>query len=385
VTESSNKPPGDNTADAENVFAEAITTTLRRSSFLRVTLMLAATVVVLVGIRLGAPVLNPIFFAIVLTLLVSPIYSWLLRRGLPAPLALVLMLVILAIFFGGLSFILGASIVRFSERVGFYTAELNGQLNSLDAVLERLGLSNVDLQDVVKPSALAGALGVVLSGITGFLSDLFLILMIMLFLLGEGPAMMDRLRASVAKDNPQVQRLTTVGRSVVRQFGLRAIVNLVTGAGVTVMLFLLGVDFPLLWGILTFFLSFVPYIGLVLAVTPAVVLALAEFGVTRAVLVIVGVIVINVLAENVLSPVMMGRGLNISPTIVFLSFIIWAWLLGGPGAFLALPITLFVAVMFDTFDETRWLSNLMTTSPTTNEPAPSEEAERTRQTSENKT
>ena len=189
--------------------------------------------------------------------------------------------------------------------------------------------------------------------------------------------MMNRLRTSVAKDNPQVQRLTTVGQSVVRQFGLRAIVNLVTGAGVTVMLFLLGVDFPLLWGILTFFLSFVPYIGLVLAVTPAVVLALAEFGVTRAVLVIAGVIVINVLAENVLSPLMMGRGLNISPTIVFLSFIVWAWLLGGPGAFLALPISLFVAVMLDTFAETRWLANLMTTHPTTDEPALSEEVEHT--------
>jgi AI-2 transport protein TqsA len=80
--------------------------------------------------------------------------------------------------------------------------------------------------------------------------------------------------------------------------------------------------------------------------------------VTRAVLVIVGVIVINVLAENVLSPVMMGRGLNISPTIVFLSSIFWAWLLGGPGAFLALPITLIVAVMLDTFPETRWLTSL---------------------------
>jgi AI-2 transport protein TqsA len=96
-----------------------------------------------------------------------------------------------------------------------------------------------------------------------------------------------------------------------------------------------------------------------LAVTPAVVLALAEFGVSRAVLVIVGVVVINILAENVLSPMMMGRGLNVSPTIVFLSFIFWAWLLGGPGAFLALPITLFVAVMFDTFPETRWLASLI--------------------------
>jgi predicted PurR-regulated permease PerM len=338
---------------------EAVASALRQTSFLRVVLALAATVVVLAGIRLGAPILNPIFFALVLSLLFSPIYSWLKRSGLPSPLVLVIMLLVIGALFMGLFFILGVSISRFSERVGFYASQLNSQLVDLDALLERLGLSNVDLRDVVKPNALADALGTVLSGLAGFLSDLFLILMIMLFLLGEGPAMMTRLRAGAGRDNPQVERLTAVGRSVVRQFGLRAIVNLVTGAGVTILLFLLGVDFPLLWGILTFFLSFVPYIGLVLAVTPAVVLALAEFGATRAALVIVGVIVINVLAENVLSPVMMGRGLNISPTIVFLSFIFWAWLLGGPGAFLALPITLFVAVMLDTFPETRWLANIM--------------------------
>jgi AI-2 transport protein TqsA len=93
-----------------------------------------------------------------------------------------------------------------------------------------------------------GAVGAVLSGVAGFLSSLFLILMIVLFLLPEGGTMMDRLRSSVAADNPQVARLTVIGQSVVRQFGLRAIVNLVTGAGVTVMLLLLGVDFPLPWG-----------------------------------------------------------------------------------------------------------------------------------------
>ena len=348
-----------NGPDEKPSIADALANTLRQPSFLRVMLVLAATVVVLVGIRLAAPILNPIFFALVLTLLFSPVYAWLKNRGLPSPLALVIMLILVGAIFAVLFFILGVSISRFSERVGFYTTQLNGQLDSLDALIQRAGLSNVDVRDVVKPSALADALGTVLAGIAGFLSDLFLILMIMLFLLGEGPAMMERLRASTSRDNPQVERLTTVGRSVVRQFGLRAIVNLVTGAGVTVMLFVLGVDFPLLWGVLTFFLSFVPYIGLVLAVTPAVVLALAEFGVSRALLVIAGVVVINVLAENVLSPLMMGRGLNISPTIVFLSFIIWAWLLGGPGAFLALPITLFVAVMFDTFPETRWLASLI--------------------------
>jgi hypothetical protein len=216
MNESTNNPPSDRSS-----ITEAMTSTLRQPSFLRVMLFLATTVIVLAGIRLGAPVLNPIFFAVVLSLLVSPVYSWLLRRGLPAPLSLVLMLVILIILFVGLSFILGASIARFTERVGFYTSQLNGQVDSLDALIKRLGLSNVDLRDVVKPSALTEALSAVLSGISGFLSNLFLILVIMLFLLGEGPAMMNRLRASASRDNPQVARLTAVGQSVVLQFGLR--------------------------------------------------------------------------------------------------------------------------------------------------------------------
>jgi AI-2 transport protein TqsA len=112
----------DNTAGERTGIGEGVTTALRQASFLQVMLVLAATVVVLVGIRLGAPILNPIFFAVVLTLLCSPVYSWLLRRGLPAPLALLIMLVLLTVLFLGLIFILGGSISRFTERVGFYTA-----------------------------------------------------------------------------------------------------------------------------------------------------------------------------------------------------------------------------------------------------------------------
>src|SRR5215216_6110081 len=115
MNESSNNPAAD-----RNSIAEALTNTLRQPSFLRVMLVLAATVVVLVGVRLGAPILNPILFAVVLSLLFSPLYSWLRRHSIPTPLALVLMLVGLTLLFGGIFLLLGVSITRFSERVGFY-------------------------------------------------------------------------------------------------------------------------------------------------------------------------------------------------------------------------------------------------------------------------
>jgi AI-2 transport protein TqsA len=348
-----------NPEDGKSGIGETITTALRQPSFLRVVLLLAALVVVFVGMRLAAPILNPIFFAVVLALLFSPIYAWLRRRRVPTPLALVIMLVGLTVLFLGIGGIMGVSIARFSGDIGSYTGKLNDQLDNIQSLTKTLGVTKADLHKALSPSALTGAIGAILGGVADFLSDLFLILIIVLFLLAEGPAMMNRLRASTGEDHPQVERLAIFGRSVIRQLGLRAIVNLFTAAGVTILLLVLRVDFPLMWGVLAFFLSFIPWIGLPLAVAPAVVLALAEHGLTTALLVIAGVIVINVLAENALSPMLMGRGLSISPTVLFLGFIFWAWLLGGPGAFLAAPLTIFLILMLDTFPETRWLANVM--------------------------
>jgi AI-2 transport protein TqsA len=364
-----------NSIDGRPGIGETITTALRQPSLSRVMLLLAATVVVFVGMRLAAPILDPILFAVVLALLFSPIYGWLIRHRIPTPLALVIMLVGLSVLFLGLFLLLGVSIARFSGDIGSYTSKLSGQLDEIQNLTKSLGVTTADLHKVLSPSALTGAIGTILSGVADFLSNLFLILVIVLFLLAEGPAMMNRLRASTGPEHPQVARLAVFGRNVVRQLGLRAIVNLVTAAGVVVLLLVLRVDFPLMWGILAFFLSFIPWIGLPLAVAPAVVLALAEHGLTSAVLVIVGVIVINVLAENALSPMLMGRGLSISPTILFIGFIFWAWLLGGPGAFLAAPLTIFLVLMLDTFPETRWLASVMGMGgPDPDVPVPEEQA-----------
>src|SRR5215207_8966073 len=309
-----------NPVDDKSGIGETITTALRRPSFFRVMLLLAALVVVFVGMRLAAPILDPILFAVVLALLFSPIYAWLRRRRVPTPLALVIMLVGLTVLFLAIAGIMGVSIVRFSGDIGSYTGKLNAQLDNIQSLTKSLGISKADLHKALSPSALTGAIGAILGGVADFLSNLFLILIIVLFLLAEGPAMMNRLRASTGSDHPQVERLTIFGRNVIRQLGLRAIVNLFTAAGVTILLLVLRVDFPLMWGILAFFLSFIPWIGLPLAVAPAVVLALAEHGLDRALLVIAGVIVINILAENALSPMLMGRGLSLSPTVLFIGF-----------------------------------------------------------------
>ena len=140
--------------------------------------------------------------------------------------------------------------------------------------------------------------------------------------------------------------------------------NLITGAGISLFLLLLGVDFALLWGVLTFFLSFIPYIGIVVATIPAVLLAWAEYGPAWAILVIIGVMIANGVAENVVAPKLIGKGLSISPLVVFLSFFFWSWVLGPLGMFLSMPLTVIVLLVLESFDETRWLARTVSTMPT---------------------
>jgi predicted PurR-regulated permease PerM len=337
------------------------------ASIARVLVVLASVVVVCAGMYVAAgPILNPIFFALTLALIFSPIYGW-LRRRLPTLLALLIIMIGLVALTFGLVMLLSTSLSRFTAELSYYAAQWDDQLAQLQARLNELGLATVDLSSVFNPSVMATFLGTIAGAILGFLGDLFLILVLVLFFLAEGPAIMRRLQASVEGEHPRIERLFDVGKGVTRQFALRAVVNLATGAGVILLLLVVGVPYPVLWGVLTFFLSYVPYIGITVAMIPPTLLALAESGPGWTIVVIVGVVVINLLAENALSPYLMGRGLNLSPTVVFFSFIFWVFLLGAPGAFLAMPLTLFLVVMLSTYPEASWLVSLMVAQVPTSE------------------
>ena len=360
-------------SDGKDRGTEPPLTALERqpASFARVLVVLASVVVVCAGMYVAAgPILNPILFALTLALIFSPVYGWLQRR-LPTLLALLIMIIGLVALTFGLVVLISTSLSRFTAELSFYAAQWGDEITRLQAWLDGLGLATVELTSVVDPSVIATVLGTIAAAILSFMGDLFLILALVLFFLAEGPAMMRRLQASVEGEHPRIEQLFAVGKGVTRQFALRAVVNLATGAGVTLLLLVVGVPYPLLWGVLAFFLSYVPYIGLAVAMIPPTLLALAESGLGWAVAVVAGVLVINVLAENALSPYLMGRGLNLSPTVVFFSFIFWVFLLGAPGAFLAMPLTLFLVVMLSTYPEASWLASLMVAQePTTTEEVP---------------
>jgi len=336
----------------------------RRSSFTGVALLLAAVAILLGALHLAAPVVTPVLLAIVLALIFWPLYVWLRGRGLGALAALVALLAMIVVGTALLAIVLGYSLGALASRMGVYAENLSARLQSVDALLASYGLSEVDLASLLPPQAVLAAFGAIVGGLTSVaISGLFLLL-VLAFFLAEGPAIAGRVRTSLDPTDPLPDRLVAFGRDVGQYFVLRAAVNAVTGVGVTVVLWALGVDFPVLWGIVTFFLSFVPYIGMFLASVPSVLLAWAEYDAARALLVIVALTIVNATAENILQPALMHKGLNLSPTFVLLSVFFWSAVLGGGGAFLAIPMSLGALTFLATFPGARWFVNAATTGAT---------------------
>ena len=312
-------------------------------------LAVVVVAIAIAGLVFGAALVSWIMMATFFAILVRPFQNWLLRRGVPGGLALLLVALLLLGVIAALAALVGVAVSQLLANMSTYEGHLADRLSELPA-----------LSEVVNPSVVIAGFVAFLRGIIGVVFDLFYMLLLVLFLLIDGPGLMARMRAGLGEDHPLGVRLSQMGPKVVLYFGLRAYLNLLTGAGVAAALWLLGIDYALLWGTLLFFFSFVPYIGIFLATIPPTLLALAEYGLGRALLVVVGITVINLMLENVLMPRMVGTNLSIAPSVVLVSFFFWTALLGPSGALLSVFATMLMIVMLDSFEPTRWLATVMT-------------------------
>ena len=137
------------------------------------------------------------------------------------------------------------------------------------------------------------------------------------------------------------------------------VINFLVAVGDTLILALLGIPFAVLWGILAFFMGFIPSIGWWISLIPPFLIAWAQFGIGTAMIVLVAYVLVNGGVQNIVQPKMMGKGLRISPLVVFVSVIFWATVLGGMGALIAVPLTMIVMKLLESSESTRWISALM--------------------------
>jgi len=327
----------------------------------RVLFILACLVVVIAGLQAAAPILLPFFVALFMAVLSLPIMAWLQRYGVRAPLAILVAVLAEVGVFVVLVLIASRSTAELMDRLPFYLARLRGLLSTADVWLENRGMPegwlNIAMLDPdLILSTAAAAVGQVASLVTSTL----LVLLILVFIMGEASVFPRKFRhifgSASVRGGGRVEKMVT---EVQEYLWIKTLVSLATGLLVGLFTWWMGLDSPVLLGLLAFLLNYVPTIGSIIASVPAVALALVLHGPAEAVFVALFYLALNTLFGNIIEPTLLGRRLGLSPLIVILSLLFWGWTWGPVGALLAVPLTMVVKIMMENTQDLRWVGILL--------------------------
>jgi len=326
-----------------------------------VLLTIAALVVIVAGMREAEEILLPFLIAVFLAVVSSPAVLWLTAKRVPRGLAVVLVVAAMVGVGTGIAALVGTSVNSFSQNIPTYQTRLQEETSALTAWLEGMGVdvSLSVLLEYVDPGAAMGLASNVLTGLGGVFTNAFLILLTVVFILLEVSSFPGKLRVAMGDPKLVFPQFTKFTDSVKDYLAIKTLVSLVLGVLVTFWVWIMGVDFPLLWGLLAFLLNYIPNIGSIIAAVPAVLLAFIQFGLGTAMIVTVGYLVLNVVLGNVIEPRFMGEGLGLSTLVVFLSLIFWGWLWGTVGMLLSVPLTMTVKIALESKEQTSWMAVLL--------------------------
>ncbi|MBN2886457.1 MAG: AI-2E family transporter [Chromatiaceae bacterium] len=333
----------------------------RFSPAARSLLVAAACVILIAGMQAAASLIAPFLLALFIAIVASPPLRQLRAYGLPYSLAMLVVVLALA----GIGSILGILFTNafsdFNANLPAYQERLKQLTGDFAAWLDSIGIhaSRQALQTYIDPARALGLAGEFISGLSGALTNAFLILLTVIFILYEAVSLPAKLRLALHDPHASTERLRHILESVNRYMGLKTLTSLGTGIVIWVWLRVLDVDFAVLWATIAFLLNFVPTIGSILAAIPAVLLALVQHGLQNALLVTAGYVFVNTLIGNILEPRIMGRGLGLSTLVVFVSLVFWGWVLGPVGMFLSVPLTMALKIALDASPQTRPLAILL--------------------------
>ena len=308
----------------------------------------AAVVIIITGMKAGAAMLDRFLLALILAMCIIPLPTWLIKKGVSRGLAIAISLVVILIGGLGFSALLAKSISDVVASLPKYEEKLSVLYHEgLDfAASNNLDISALIDKAQLGPSQVIGAAEEIVNILVGLISSSFIIALLIAFMVIELVVYSDKTKKGKMDEIMAMSWIHNMGGDLRKYVNITALSGLLTATLNFFLLLILGVDFPFLWAVLSFFLTFVPSIGFIISFLPPALLALVDIGPIHALIVSGGFWLINALVENVFRPIIMKGSLHISLLTTFLSLLFWGWVLGLPGAILGVPLTLIVIKIF---------------------------------------
>ncbi len=329
---------------------------------------LVISVLVVYILIIGKALLIPFVLAVAISYLVNALKLAYRKipigaNGLPSWFCLTLS--VLTIFLS--IFLVGHLITATANAMIIAAPEYRVNLDRIyNSIMNTFGLEGnlvEQLRSTIGSFDLSSIIGRLVNTLSGLASNLFLVLIYVVFLLFEQKAFAQKMVKifSAQGNNEEAQEVTTrINTAIQSYISVKTATSVLTGVLSYLVLAAVGVDFAVFWGFLIFLLNFIPNIGSIIATGFPVILALVQFETyTPAIIILVGVLGIQLIVGNFLEPKMMGNSLNISTVVIMLALAIWGSIWGITGMILCVPITVIMMIIFAEFPKTRPIAILL--------------------------
>ncbi len=312
-----------------------------QSRLLPVLLAGACFVIIVAGLKTAAPIVTVVLLGLLVAQSLSNVPMWLMKRGLkPGTSVLVSILFVLA---GGLLLValFSLSTARLADRLPIYQARLTAVRDNIMTFLTGRGVDVTQIAafQPLDPNQILAKARILLGSLASALGTSILVVLIAAVVLYEVTEARVQSKGGERPGTLAARFDEVTGQS--RQFiALTGLAGLLQAGVNLVILLAAGVDAPLTWAVLFFFFNFIPGVGFAMALIPPALLALLEYGWQRALVVVVGYWLVNLIGDNVIKPRFFVKGLDISFTTIVFAVVFWSWVLGPAGAILAVPLAL---------------------------------------------
>jgi len=323
-------------------------------------------------LREVASLIVPVIFGLFLALLTYPAIPALQKRGVKhagaLAITLIAVLVVLLVTAGVIALSVGELVIQIPK----YQNTVATEIERITAILATFGII-VELEailSIISPEQIAGFVRPVASAVSGGGIAILILALTMVYALAGGSSMGDRAMVAFGVRHDLLTGVEQFGIDLRHYLVVRAKLGLFAAVAIFVVLVVLSVPLPLLWAFLVFLASFIPNVGSIIAMMPTLVLAFLDGGLVTAGIVLVAYLVINMIQDQFLQPIVMGSELNLSPLVVFIAVVVWAWILGAAGALLAVPLTVGLLALMEHYPASRPYAALLRNKV---EPVPGDE------------
>jgi predicted PurR-regulated permease PerM len=331
--------------------------------------LLAASLIVLVALvyllQTFAVVLQQLLVAVFIVYLIMPPYYWLVRRGISPLLSRTCILAGIVLAFAVLGIVIGSSIVDLEAKLPQYEKALDRVIDQTATAIPGLGDKAKEWWETSTPQTLDQFMRfaqVGLRALSDFLSQFFVVVIYLLFILAERAGLRQRTAQAFQPDQVRhIQELAErVNASITQYLVVKTLMSLLGGLAAWVVLVAFGVDYAGLWAVITFLFNYIPYLGSTVATILPVLLSLVQFeDPLRSLVILVLLVLPQTVIAYLIEPRLAGKRLDLSPFVIILSLAFWGSLWGIVGMILAVPLVVTIKTILDQIRVTRPLGRML--------------------------